>query len=196
MNDDIDRNQTDFESLVDQYQQTKAPLGFSSRVMANIEAEKKQRLPAFPRFAYAASVGVIALVSFVVINSIGTNPQAPEQQIAQQDQENVKKQLQSEELPRVAELPQGSQAEPEKQQKNTVVAKVDAPVPAKQKSSTVSISKEERDLFFQPVAETDSASLAELADISNWLADQKDITPPDISDLPDLNEIDSIFDIT
>ncbi|WP_455375035.1 hypothetical protein [Kaarinaea lacus] len=207
MSDEKNQNKTGLESLVDQYQQTKAPLGFTNRVMANIEDDKKHRLPgiagiayavstSIPRFAFAASIGIIALVSFVVINSMNEKPQDPEQLIAQQDQPQVEKPVQSKELPQVAKLPESPAAQPEKPKPAPMVARVNPTVTEKKSTPAVSISKEEHELFFQPVTETDTANLAVLTEISDWLADQKEITVPDISDIPDLDEIDGLFNTT
>lgn len=207
MSDENNQNKPSIESLVDQYQQTKAPLGFTNRVMANIEDDNKHSLPGIagityaastgiPRIAYAASIGIIALVSFVVINSMNEKPQNPEQLSVQQDQPQVEKPMQSKELPQVAKLPESPAAQPEKPEPAPMVARVNPPVTEKKSTPAVSISKEEHELFFQPVAETDTANLAVLTEISDWLADQKEIAVPDISDIPDLDEIESLFNTT
>ena len=207
MSDENNQNKSGLESLVDQYQQTKAPLGFTNRVMANIEDDRKRRLPGIagiayatstgiPRFALAASIGIITLVSFVVINSMNEKPQDPEQLIAQQDQPQVEKPVQSKELPQVANLPVSPAAQPEIPKPAPMVAQTNPPVIEKKSTSAVSISKEEHELFFQPVTETDTANLAVLTEISDWLSDQKEIAVPDISDIPDLDEIDNLFNTT
>jgi cytoskeletal protein RodZ len=196
MSDKTDMEKPELQSLVNRYQQTSAPPGFTNRVMAHIEDDKKHRLPRIPVFAYAASVGAIILVSVVIVYS--TKDEQPEPQIARQETQQLTEPVQNKVPVEVASLPERPVAETKKPEPSSMVAKADKPVTTTKPASavTISISKQEVEQFFQSETESDSTSLAVLTDISDWLADQNEVSLPDISDLPDLNDIDKLFDTT
>jgi hypothetical protein len=194
--------------LVKRYQETKAPLGFVDRVAAHIEDERTQH-SAFswvssswienitslvaPKVLYAASFGIVVLISVLIVPSIMEIE--PELQIAQHDNPEPQS------TPRKEDA-QDNSSHNEKVQiaATNTTNSTDNPVTG---STTVikNVSKEEIERFFaQPKSQTGeesyTASLAVLTDISEWLTDENGEVAPDIGDLPDLNDIDAIFDTT
>lgn len=195
----------ELETLVNHYQDTMAPLGFAERVMAHAN-EGKTRLPETTpfrtfvtsfmvvsrnhKFVYAASISLVVLSAIFIVNSISDTK--PDLQIAKKEKPLQITPAQPQVQPATEQTKQKPTVQPEKQE-STMVATVSKSV---ESQTRVKISREERELFFQASNDTDSTSLAVLTDVSDWLVEQKELSAPDISDLPDLNEIDNLFDTT
>ncbi|WP_455201803.1 hypothetical protein [Kaarinaea lacus] len=169
MNDEKDTEQIpELQSLVDKYQSTKAPLGFSERVAAHINDESGKHewssvladILGSPRLIAAASIGVIAVLSIMVVQL--TIESKPELQIAQQDTTVPKTTIEVE---------------------STQITQVMEPINMNQ-------------LLEPSTAEGEIANLAVLSDISVWLEEDIESTTPDFTDMPDLAEIDAILDFT
>jgi len=197
--------QPKLEALVNHYQDTKAPLGFAERVMAHMEEGTTPQTDSPPvrtfvtsvllasqnhKFVYAASIGIVLLSSIIIVNTISNKE--PNLQIAKQEEPVQTTTAQQQIQPAPEQVEQKQPVQPEKH-KSTMVAAVSK---SAEEQSRIKITREERELFFQTSNDTDSTSLAVLTDVSDWLVEQKELTVPDISDLPDLNEIDNLFDTT
>ncbi len=191
MNDENDADKLpELKSLVERYQNTKAPLGFSERVNAHLEDGGHQswwsdvvaNIWSYPKLMAAASVGLVALFSILIIQ--GTIDNEPQIQIAgqnddisrpgeQMDQAPIQKQFAQSEKQAMEPLA----VEPEQ------VAQQEEPI-----KTNPTIAK---------VAEFDEYSnLAVLSEISQWLDDGTEILTPDLTDIPEFSEIDSLFDTT
>ena len=197
--------QSNLETLVSHYQDTRAPLGFAERVMAHVDEGKTPGTETSPvrtfvtsvlvasqnhKFAYAASIGIVVLSSIIIVNSISNKK--PDLQIAKQEKPMQTTTAQQQIQPVPEQVEQKQPVQPEKHE-STMVATISKPV---EPQTRVTITRKEQELFFQTSSDTDSTSLAVLTDVSDWLVEQKELTVPDISDLPDLNEIDNMFDTT
>jgi len=194
------------ELLVNRYRETKAPPGFATRVMAHVAQDKNQhssllpgllikdknqRWSLLPGLAITASVTLVAIVSIVVFNTHENT--SSELQIATQKQSVQQVASAPESIPVQQKSTEQDSVSSAKKTPETVVAKATHSSATHEKAK---ITKEEHDLFFQATDESDTTSLAVLTDISDWLTDQKDVATPDISDLPDLDEIDNLFSTT
>lgn len=188
-------NTPNLNKLVTEYQKTSAPPGFADRISTHIRDDGKHQPWDFPKFAYATSFFAAVLVSIFIVQSVEN--QEPEAEIARQDKtvpqqilapRKEQKSLQNKQPTLVA-----------KTDEKTVTPSVVEPKIAQQQNTTVvanSVTKEEIDLFFNTSIAAENSNLAILTDISDWLIEQEEISSPDIADLPDLNEIESIFETT
>lgn len=198
MNNDKQETKPTLENLVARYQETQAPLGFAERVQA--EYENRYRRPALssPVFAYAASFGVAVLIAALAINFQSKERDESEKQAATQIAKLDNNQDDG------ATINHSRQQEPQNNTESVTMtnaikssATPDSTKTIK-KSVTVKIiiTELEKEQFLEVDSNTDTATLASLSDISSWITDQKEISVPDIGDLPDLSELDSLFDAT
>lgn len=189
------------DELLNQYRETKAPPGFAQRVTANLEKPAHRQVH-IPRFAVAASVGAIAIVSLVLVQSVKESDPANQ---ANSPLLASGKQAQTETPKRENDNIQLAEIEPAIGQVQQKTEKSEEPSSTKQPVVTetivastveVQLSQEEIDKFYSKEHETDESSLAVLTDISDWLVTQPDTAAPDITDLPDISDLDSLFETT
>jgi len=184
MNDDKDTNQRPpLRSLVKQYQEIKAPLGFAERVAAQVN--DKAASPAWfsSPWLYAASFAVVAMVAVTVV--LQMRETEPELQIAQPDKSTQNQN------PPVESAPSGD-ARPKPEEIR--IAKHQQPPPPQPDRAKQNLPAYQPDN--QQTAGGGYSNLAVLSDVSDWLALEESIAVPDFSDLPPLSEIDGLSDAT
>lgn len=191
MNEEQDRHESpSLKSLVERYQDTKAPLGFAERVAAHTRDNASGRWRITPPWIYAGSFAMVAVCAVLVMNIV-LEPE-PEPQLARQEKTVSDHAVQDKPKQTGGDQPHTQEIE---------VAKVTAPPVAKQQPKqamqvtkaveTSSISPN----WDQPADENDFASVAVLWDVADWL-DEGAVASPDFLEMPALSDIDALFEPT
>jgi hypothetical protein len=169
---DKNSDMPELESLVGHYRETRAPLGFAARLAAHVEQE--HRTPWWS----GAIAAVIGSPILVVATSLGV--------IALLSILIVQMQIKPEPDLQIARQDKIQQPVPHKEHKEQKVQK-----PA---------GKKEIDpAFYQPATNGGYANLAALSDVSGWLDEETESSAtevPDMTDIPDLGDIEAAFDTT
>ena len=169
MNNEKDVEQTpELKALVERYQSTKAPLGFSERVSAHINDSGEKSgwssviagIWGSPKFIAATSIGLVAIFSILIVQlTVEIEPDIQEMQIAQLE-ESTPKTTNEVESTRIEE--------------------------------SINIDQ----LIEQSTVNDEVTNFAVLSEISDWLEEESESITPDFTNLPDLGEIDALLDVT
>lgn len=185
--------------LVNSYRDNKAPPGFAQRVTANLEPQKPN-VPGsviailshtwgFHKIAVVASFAAVIFASFAIMQSVPKK----------QDELEIAK-LKKSELSTKTQTDQSEIHKPSVE--NTQIAELQTETDTttqEDKSERVTIARisaEEKKRFFSASRETDDSSLAVMTDVAEWLHEEQEVAIPDITDLPDISDIDILFETT
>lgn len=198
------------KQLREGYQETRAPLGFAQRVTANLEPQKHpartkivevlSQAWSFHKLAVVSSFVAVVIISFSIMKSL-TNEQS-ELEIAKLEKPEMvpetRKTMPESQPEKIIENTQIENTEIANTQIANTSAKTESPVREIKSETTAvaSISEEEKKRFFSTSQPTDDSSLAVLTDIAEWLNQEQEVVVPDITDLPDISDIDMSFETT
>ena len=168
MNNENDVKQTpELKALVERYRDTKAPLGFSERVAAHINDDTRKSGWSNVIAELWGSPKLIAVTSIGLVAVLSIF--IVQMTFLTEPETQIAQQDKT--TPKTTEAIESTQ-----------IAQVTEPTNMDQ-------------LLEQSVANDELTNLAVLSDISVWL-EEAESTTPDFTDMPDLDEIDSILDIT
>lgn len=160
------------DALARQYRETRAPLGFAARVAAHVDPKHRTSMWSDIVVMITGSPKLLVSVSVAIMALLSVLvvqsvfERQPDLQIAEQDDIQ----------------------QPVTHGEQTV-----------QQAQKPAVKKEIDPAFYQPATNGGYANLAALSDVSVWLDEDTESSTsavPDMTDIPDLGDIETMFDTT